>query len=224
MAVQGTCWGAAKLRLSVLTFFLITLLKLELEKLSKHRAWAAGIRLWGSAGGILGTCIGLTMVGRELLLGLFTFLLPSANQDVSSGCSLFRRRMGGAKRSCPGRSWSDFLAVGAESPIRNSEGVGGASGFLARRSSAWLWGKHRLFPEPCLPGLQEGSLFCAAFLQQGGFWGEGSLECCQGCRAVREPCRAWWLMEPCPGPPVNSWCCGLQGPECFAFLLSSTAV
>lgn len=42
---------------------------------------------------------------------------------------------GDVKYSCPGRSRSDFLAVGEESPIRNSEGVG-CSAFPERRRNS----------------------------------------------------------------------------------------
>lgn len=69
------------------------------------------------------------------------------------------------KYSCPGRSRSDFLAVGEVSPIRNSEGVGG-SAFLERRKNlacVLLVGekKHRLFHVLCLSVPNEKVLCCA---------------------------------------------------------------
>lgn len=102
---------------------------------------------------------------------------------------------GGSNTAVWGRA--DFLAAGAESPLRNSEGVGGSAFLERRRNSACVLlggGKHRLFLVLC-PRSQRRKVSPARFQQVHSCRGPGLLGCAGASRQHRAPvpevCWSW---------------------------------
>lgn len=114
----------------------------------------------------------------------------------------------GVKYSCPGRSRWDFLAVGEESPIQRSEGVGG-SAFLERRRNlacVLLGGGSTDCSMCCACQSQMRTIYFVLFqkacILSAGWvvlgWGKHST-CCQDRRRVwRSSAGAQQLSELCP--------------------------